>query len=325
MQILIDLFFSRLKNYNSKLNYIKYINVHKEYSSCIESNYLPKWIKTKCLCKIKEDKDILLSLFDRHLTNYQTVICKNCGLIRANYYFKDQELNNFYQNDYRRLTGKEDPEFKYKNTFKRAIRTSRYKIIEKFFSSNNKIIFDIGGASGGMLEPYIKNNTVYLFDYNDDYLNYAKRKNIIVVKGGIQAALDTKITPDLIILNHVIEHFNNFDQEIMNINKLCGYNTIVFIETPGIDSLMRGRRSFDFLGDLQVAHKFYFSKKKFVQIFSNFGFNILHINNNIQSVIKKTNSIKVFNKKNYFYNSIIILLVSELFFILSIIKKKIFK
>ena len=95
----------------------------------------------------------------------------------------------------------------------------RFDLISKFLKIGpNYKILDLGGGTGGNLINF-KNNTsnLYLADYFDPYLNYARSKDITVIRGGLDN-IDFK--PDLIILSHVIEHWSDFKFEIENLIKI---------------------------------------------------------------------------------------------------------
>ena len=129
---------------------------NEEYRIFFEKNYLNDWVKTQCLCEGENNKEILVSNFDRHNVSFKTVICTNCGLMRAKNYLNNDALRNFYKYHYRRLTTKLSPKKKFEQQYQTSKRKGRYALIEKYIDLNNKVIFDIGGASGGFLHPYIK-------------------------------------------------------------------------------------------------------------------------------------------------------------------------
>ncbi|MDC0563122.1 class I SAM-dependent methyltransferase [Candidatus Pelagibacter ubique] len=314
--------FNRLLT-NSKKN-IFYPKKLEEYENFFKSEYINDWVENPCLCH-KSTNDILLSKFDRHNVDFTTVICKNCGLIRAKKYLNNSSLTDFYKNHYRRLTKTILPAEKFLQQFQTSKRKGRYKLIEKYLSLKNKIIFDIGGACGGVLSKYIESNETYLFDYDDNYLSFAKSKGIKTLKGGLEEALREEKKPDLIILSHVIEHWNNFEDELKKLNNLADKNTFIYLETPGIDSLKKGRRNSDILGDLQVAHKYYFSSKVLKNILIKYNFKVLYIDSEIRVICKKNDSINEYSLKNNYINTIIDLYLAEIRRYLSIQKSKIFK
>ena len=85
----------------SEIKISKFPNLAKDYfdffNGYAKENY--KLIPTKCLCG--NDNDILLSQSDRHGVEFPTVVCKECGLIRAKDYFTNENVKDFYQNYYR--------------------------------------------------------------------------------------------------------------------------------------------------------------------------------------------------------------------------------
>ena len=86
----------------------------------------------------------------------------------------------------------------------------------KIKSFNNLKIVDVGGGAGGVLEHFSNNNEKYLIDYFDPFLRYAETRGIKSIKGGLDKI---NFKPDIIILSHVIEHWNNFNYEIEKLIK----------------------------------------------------------------------------------------------------------
>jgi len=261
-------------------------------------------IPTKCLCG--NNDDILLSKSDRHCVEFHTVVCKKCGLIRAKDYFTDENVQDFYKNYYRKVVhdvdernyAHVDPQVLYNNQ-KEGSR-KRVKIIEKFGNKilSKKKVLDLGGGVGGTLEHFKNENEVYLADYFDPYLNYAKSKGINIIKGGLDK-IDFK--PDIIILSHVIEHWSNFREEIKKLIQIQKIGeTINYIEFPGVDSIKSGRREGDIIGDIHVPHVYYFASYVFENIMNRYGFEKLYIDSLIKSLFiytgKKSNLINNYPK-----------------------------
>ena len=261
-------------------------------------------IPTKCLCD--NNDDILLSKSDRHCVEFPTVVCKKCGLIRSKDYFTDENIKDFYKNYFRNVTCEskdehivhEDPQHMYNVQKQEGIK--RFKIIEKFGNKtlSKKKVLDLGGGVGGTLEYFKNENEVYLADYFDPYLNYAKSKGINIIKGGLNE-IDFK--PDIIILSHVIEHWSNFREEIKKLIQIQKIGeTINYIEFPGIDSIKLGRREGDVIGDLLVPHVHFFTSYVFENIMNRYGFEKLYIDSEIKSLFiytgKKSNLINNYPK-----------------------------
>ena len=122
----------------------------------------------------------------------------------------------------------------------------------------------------------------YLADYYDPYLNYAKIKGIKIIKGGLDK-IDFK--PDIIFLSHVIEHWNNFEYEIQKLIKIQKTNeTLNYIEFPGVDSIKKGRREGDVLGDIHVPRVYYFTSYVFENLMNRYGFKKIYLDTLIKSI-----------------------------------------
>jgi len=275
---------------------IKYFEFFEKYCKI---NY--ELIDVNCLCGNKDDQ--IISMVDRYAVKFDTVICKNCGLVRAPKYFKNENVIDFYKNHYRKIMSLNEsdyisPEQLYEQ--QKITAKDQLKIISQISKKKieNSTILDLGGGVGGRLEYFNKNNQLYLADFFDPYLNYAKGKGINVIKGGLG---DIKFKPDVIILSHVMEHWNNFELEMQNLIKIQKKNlTINYIEFPGIDSLKLGRRGGDFLEDLHVPHIYYFASYVFENLMNRFGFEKIYIDSEIKSLFIYTG--KINKLQNHFQN-----------------------
>ena len=266
-------------------------NYYSFFNSFAKKNY--KLIKNNCLCGGRND--LILSEVDRHCVNFITVICKNCGLIRANEYFRDEDVKDFYKNFYR--TTAYDENYQKKSAaemFESQKRNAKYKfdLLNRFTPKqiNNLRIVDVGGGAGGALDNFNNSNEKYLLDYFDPYLNYAETKGIKSVKGGLN---EIDFNPDIIIMSHVIEHWNNFENEIKKLIKIQKKNeTLNYIEFPGVDSLKKGRRGGDFLGDLHIPHVYYFSSYVFENLMNRYGFKKIYLDSQIKSIFIYTGKLE---------------------------------
>ena len=290
-----------LKYSNKKNRVIKFPYYEKSYHNFFTSYAKEKYklISNNCLCGF--DNDILLSQTDRHCVNFITVACKSCGLIRAKEYYRNDDIVDFYKNHYRTKNydesyiDKKPADFFYEQ---KKSSKFRYDLLEKYKIKpmNNLKIVDLGGGAGGILDHFDKSNERYLVDYFDPYLDYAKTKNIKIIKGGLEK-IDFK--PDVIVLSHVIEHWNNFDYEIKKLIKIQKPNsTLNYIEFPGIDSLKTGRREGDILGDIHVPHVYYFASYVFENLMNRYGFKKIYLDSLIKSIFIYTGEQK--NLINYF-------------------------
>jgi hypothetical protein len=272
-------------------------NYYNFFNSYAKKNY--KLLKNNCLCG--EKNDILLSQTDRHCVDFITVVCKNCGLIRAQNYFRNIDVKDFYKNFYRtNAYAEHHHEISLANIFDKNKKDSRfrYDLLNKYKirSINNLKIVDVGGGIGAILDHFDNSNEKYLVDYYDPYLNYAKKKGIKIIKGGLNKI---NFKPDIIILSHVIEHWNNFEYEIQKLISIQKKNqTLNYIEFPGVDSIKKGRREGDILGDIHVPHVYYFTSYVFENLMNRYGFKKIYLDTLIKSIFIYTGEKK--SLINYF-------------------------
>ena len=267
-------------------------NYYNFFNTYAKEKY--KLIKNDCLCGY--DNDIVLSLTDRNCVNFITVVCKNCGLIRARDYFRNEDVEDFYKNFYRTNAYSENHKtISPADMFNIQKKESKFKydlLNEYKIKPLNKLkIIDFGGGVGGVLDHFSGDNEKYLFDFYDPYLNFAKTKGIKSVKGGLN---EVDFKADIIILSHVIEHWSDFKNEIQKLIDIQKKNeTLNYIEFPGVDSIKKGRRDGDVLGDIHIPHVYYFTSYVFENIMNRYGFEKVYSDTLIKSIYIYTG-----NKKN---------------------------
>jgi len=87
---------------------------------------------------------------------------------------------------------------------------------------------------------------------------------------------DGRISADIIILRHTLEHMENLETVFMNIKSMLTDNGIVFIETPSL-----------YWDELRIdniflpGHKFFFTRRMIKKICEYYGFEVLKIKENI--------------------------------------------
>lgn len=270
-------------------------HIYMDFNDHQRKNYTT--ISVKCLCG--NDDSYLISMVDREGWEFPLVICRSCGLIRAKEYWDENSVNDYYSNWYRRLHGGEDDPGQF---YRKQEKHSQlvFDFVKEYTERFKKpfTIVDIGGGAGGVLDLFKRTNNTYLFDFNYLLLKQAKKMGIQTVKGGIDKLHVINEKPDLVILSHVVEHFVNIDKELESLKEHLEIGSLVYIELPGIDSLKSGRRGYDFLGDIQLAHVYYFSQGVLNNLMGRFGFRCLKSNTLISGIYEYTGQIS--ELKNYY-------------------------
>lgn len=244
----------------------------------------------KCLCGHSDD--LMLSDCDRYHIKIKTVICKNCGLVRSNPYYTNKTLEQFYKNEYRGIYS--DSKICDKAFFddQVLIGESLYQYLKLFFKSDirNKKIIEIGCGAGGILEFFKKKgNKVNGCDYGEDYVNFGKKKGLNILVGGMEVFGNDRA--DVVILNHVLEHFTDPVGELLKVKKLLKQDGVVLVSVPGIYNIHRAY--FDFQLFLQNAHAYYFTLKTLSYVFGLAGYKMETGNENIRAIFKQDKELVV--------------------------------
>ncbi|PTY40509.1 class I SAM-dependent methyltransferase [Brachyspira hampsonii] len=260
-----------------KLNELK--KLHKDKS--IFNNY-------SCLCGANDD--IIIASEDRYGIDCNFVICKNCGLVRINPYYKPEFIQTFYSQFYSTIYRGTNQCIK--DVFNSKIDSGNVIIehLKNYTDFNSKKVFEIGCGSGGILKAF-KNIgcDVYGVDYGKDYLEFAKNNGIKVVEGDFNMLKEFGKC-DILIMNHVLEHLLNPIDLLNKIKILLKDSSLVYIEVPTLETL-EYFYEYDIFKYLQNAHIYYFSNSLLEKYVKSAGFDILTSQGNLVLIIRKNNNI----------------------------------
>lgn len=219
----------------------------------------------KCLCDNEKFSTILK--MDVHGLCNHVVICKSCGLIQTNPRMNEVECINFYKSEkYRLLFTGEDYLEKYDKTYmtqKRLHIFQKLNPIMKDYGLNS--ILEIGCAGGANLIPFKKYGyKVAGYDYSQPLINIGKKRGLDLNYGSIG---DINKSFDVIILNHVIEHFNDLNASMDAILNLLNPNGVLYVGVPNIDNFYKYQ--------FQIAHVYYFTPRTFKYYMKRYGLELL--------------------------------------------------
>ena len=252
-----------------------------------------------CFC---ESQDFyLLAKKDRFGLPVDTVICKKCGLLLTNPRMTRKSYDEFYDMEYRRLyVGEQDliEEF-----FEEEVKVGR--LIINFISQkiliNYQSVLEIGCGAGGILLPFMESGCEIMgIDLGSQYVSYGSNQGLNLKNVSTQELLtDFKGYFDVIILNHVLEHFLNLKDELSTVWDLLKPGGVVYIAVPGVKNLIRSYNC-DFLQFLQNAHTFHFCLGTLEQVMNECSFELLYGNEDIKSLFRKVEKNKYRQKHNYY-------------------------
>lgn len=263
------------KNYFFNSNQLKIVN--KLNSLIIENENI---LNRSCILCDNSDFD-KLSTIDRYGIQYFAGICKKCGLTQQYKYPNKDFINLFYEKYYNDLYAFfKNPEERFISQLNSA--KYKYYLLKKFINFNiNRNVLEIGCGTGGILSFFKSMNCdVTGIDYENDHLEFARKKNIPVHSKFEN--INKKF--DIIILSHVLEHLVNVD-EILDICKNFLKNDgLIYLEVPSIESVTK-HYDFDINNFLHIAHVTHFTKKTFINFINLKGFKVKFVNNFIHSII----------------------------------------
>ena len=257
---------------------------------------------TACLICAQNDSKLLYTN-DRYGIPSKIVLCRKCGLVYTNPRMYEESAKRFYESDiYRSIyggIGKKTTDL-YQHRFQynpaKEFNVDAYSTNESFFlflkesGIHYETVCEIGAGGGWNLIPFIKERKIAIgYEPSQFLVNIGEKRSINIHRGFLE---DVSGEFDLVILRHVLEHFNDPLSALRNIRKHTG--KYLAVEVPGI---------VDSIPSIQNAHTVYFSLNTLPKLLSMSGYQICNIvyfrpNNFIMALFEKTNN---YNKHSYVY------------------------
>jgi 2-polyprenyl-3-methyl-5-hydroxy-6-metoxy-1,4-benzoquinol methylase/uncharacterized Rossmann fold enzyme len=230
-----------------------------------------KFKEVKCFCG--EDNSMEVTNKDRYGIFYSLHLCRNCGLMFAKNQMTEESAKEFYEKDYRGIYdfGLDlDKEFEEKA--KSIVLTGMLEDAEL----DPKVIFEIGCNDGSFLMP-VKDKEVYGVDYNREGIKRGLRHGIPLTYGGIEELEKLNKKADLIVLNHVLEHYSDLEKELERISHLLAEGGMVYIAVPSFYGS-------DCMTLFQNAHNWQFTVNTLEYVMNCCGYKMIDMDNLIHSL-----------------------------------------
>lgn len=213
----------------------------------------------------------LIASVDRYSMLQKTVMCRQCGLIQSNPRMTEKACADFYSSDLYRLC--------YEGENYLDISGSRYDIdsVRHIFDEVNKIkeinsncsILEFGAGGGWNLLPFVNAGAKTAgIDYSRSLVELGLKRGLNIKQGTV-ANIDGLF--DVIIMNHVAEHFSGFLSSIRKVSDHLKSKGVIYIAVPNI--LVFG------MGQLQNAHTYYFTPGTFKHYCAKAGLKLLKMGN----------------------------------------------
>ena len=263
------------KKYLFNSNQQKIVN---NLNSLIDENI--NLLKRSCILCNSDDFESIAKV-DRYGLQYYTGICLKCGLTQQYKYPNETFINLFYEKFYNDLYAFfKNPEERFISQFNSG--EYKFNILKKYMNfDNTKSVLEIGCGAGGILSFFqSKKCEVVGIDYENDHLEYARKKNILAYSN--YEKINQKF--DIIILSHVLEHLVSAENILDICKKLIKKDGLIYVEVPSIESIPK-HYDCDIRNFLHIAHVTHFTKNTFINFMNVKGFNVKYMNNLIHSLV----------------------------------------
>lgn len=218
---------------------------------------------------------------DRYGFKHTMCLCEECGLLYANPRMTQEAYDKFYSTHYRDIYGAGQgvyefggKEHSFENTKKHIL-----DIVEDYEMPEPKVVFEIGCGDGSALDLFDDCVTIGV-DLDKNAVERGKARNRNLIYGDIEKLEEFGKKADLIILNHVVEHFLNLKKELMRIRSLLTDDGVIYLAVPGLYCWDRDTI-------FQNAHTYQFTGNTIDYVMQSCGFEELFLNENIESIWRK--------------------------------------
>ena len=250
------------------------------------------FIPTFCLCESGDE--VTISEVDLLGVYLRNVICRGCGIIRANPYMDSESLIIFYEKYYEVLyhgaqgllssgTSKSDLDEHssitmdmMKKEFETSVKFAEtYTVPFADVGGRGKNILMIGGRSGGRLYPFLENgNNCTVVDFELSSIKYARSRGLTAFSGDYKK-IDFGVFYDWIICDNSLEHFLDIKTELAGLSKLLTSKGRLLLSIPAGSNLHSLYHFADSRMEFRLCHNYLFSKRSFVNLLNSFGFSLI--------------------------------------------------
>ena len=197
---------------------------------------LPK--STRCdpcvLCEGTEFK--VLSQHDRNGRPLTTALCGRCGLVSHEAIPNDDQLAEYYARHYRI-----DYHGEYSPSARRVLREWRRgnELVQHLspYIRDRESVFEVGAGMGCNVKQFeLAGLTASGIEPGRGFQQFAERQLLANVSYGFLQDLDPLNQYDVVLLVHVLEHFNQPTQAMRTIRQLLNPGGQLYVEVPNLEA-----------------------------------------------------------------------------------------
>lgn len=204
----------------------------------------------------------------RYYEHHQLVKCNSCGFVFNQKIPTNEELNEHYSQYSYGSEGYLSP-----------ITIKSYNLLldefERYRNSNR--ILDIGCGRGWFLQEARKRGwEVFGTEYSDKAVEICEKSGVKMKQGKLDASEFDNHDFDVITSFEVIEHINNPNEDLKEINKLLRKGGLFYCTTPNFDSLMRYYLKEQYNVIDYPEHLSYYTKRTLKKVVEQNGFEMVN-------------------------------------------------
>ena len=235
-----------------------------------------------CFCGSDQADPVIRQ--DRYGLAHTMMLCRQCGVIYANPRMTPATAEAFYRDEYRLIY---DHGVDLTSEFARGQRQggTLASYLDDYDWHPNTVI-DLGCNTGAWLIPFQQAGAeVYGVEYPSANSTYGREQGIPILSGGLDQLEASGKRADLLIVNHVLEHFLDVEATVKRLRACLADDGLLFIGVPGL-----------YVWNLtylwQNAHTYQFTGDTLTYVMECCGFQEFYLDESIGSLWKKTDRVR---------------------------------
>ncbi|NOR45868.1 MAG: methyltransferase domain-containing protein [Candidatus Delongbacteria bacterium] len=227
--------------------------------------------------------------------DFHVYCCETCKNSFTSPFMSNEELGKYYPDTYDCYKSHS----KFSGFLQNLKSLNDVRIIKKTMHDKNKNILEIGSGSGMFLNLLKKEGyNVDGVEPSDSGVSYAKENYNLDLELAYFEDFEFKKKYDLIIMFHVLEHFNDPVSVLEKIKKNLNKDGILFIKVPRVDSW--GAKIFRkyWSGYDLPRHRFHFSKNGLIGLLNKYSFHTILFKSDLYplNTVRAINYYSMFSK-----------------------------
>lgn len=216
------------------------------------------------LCEKKDEKELFWK------NGYRIVQCKNCGLVYVNPQPEEEEIKQYYNEQYKSKKYPSEKKIKSKTREARKIIKSLKRIIKR----KNIKLLDVGCGFGYLVKSASEAGwDAYGIEVADWMVDFAKKE--FKIKVDVRSFPGSGLREesyDIITMLEVVEHFPNPFRALKEAHILTKKEGFLMIRVPDIESFPAKKDKIDWRGFVLPDHLYFFSFETLKKICEKSGF-----------------------------------------------------